>query len=88
MAGPPEKLQPYAVAMEWVAKITTVALEMVLPGIGGTWLDKRFGTSFLALLGFAFGLTAGIWHLLLMTKTATKRKGPADSDDDSTSQTR
>ena len=33
-----------ALAMEWVAKITTVGLEMVLPGIGGHYLDERLGT--------------------------------------------
>ena len=32
--------------MEWVAKITTVGLEMALPAIGGGYLDKRFGTQY------------------------------------------
>lgn len=56
-----------AMAMEWVAKITTVGLEMVLPGLAGRWLDAQFGTEFLVLLGFGLGLVAGISHLLLMT---------------------
>lgn len=60
--------QPMALAMEWVTKITTVGLEMVLPGVGGAYLDKYFHTSFLALLGFGLGLTVGIWHLLQMSK--------------------
>ena len=55
--------------MDWVSKITTVAMEMVLPGLAGMWLDKRFGTGFLALLGFALGVPLGIWHLIAMTKS-------------------
>ncbi|MDZ4819280.1 MAG: AtpZ/AtpI family protein [Planctomycetota bacterium] len=59
-----------ALAMEWVAKITTVSLEMVLPGLFGDWLDGKFGTSFLVFIGFAIGLSGGLWHLLQMTKVA------------------
>jgi hypothetical protein len=62
-----------ALGIEWVAKITTVALEMVLPGIFGQWLDGRWGTSFLGLLGFALGVTLGIWHLLRMTPQPKSR---------------
>jgi hypothetical protein len=58
-----------AVAVEWVSRITTVALVMVLPGIGGQWLDARWGTRILGPLGFVFGLIAGMWHLLRMTKS-------------------
>lgn len=65
-----------AVAMEWVSRITTVALEMVLPGIGGQWLDARWGTSVVGPLGFVFGFTVGMWHLLRMTKP-TPRNAPS-----------
>jgi hypothetical protein len=69
------KLNPIGVAMGWVAKITTVALEMVIPGALGAWADDRWGTSYLALLGLALGVTVGIWHLVQMTKKqATKRR--------------
>jgi hypothetical protein len=54
--------------MIWVSQITTIAAEMVLPGLAGQWLDKRWGTNFLVLVGFALGLTTGIWHLIAMTK--------------------
>lgn len=57
-----------AQAMDWVTRIATVAAVMVLPGIGGQWLDKRFGLGFLGLAGFAVGITAGIWYLLLITR--------------------
>jgi ATP synthase protein I len=64
---------PMVVALEWVSKITTVALEMVLPGILGTWLDHRWGTNFLTVVGFAIGLGGGIWHLLILTKTGNSK---------------
>lgn len=57
-----------AEAMNWVSKITTVALEMVLPGLAGLWLDHQLETRFFILLGFAFGVPLGIWHLIVMTK--------------------
>jgi hypothetical protein len=62
-----------ALAIGWVSKITTVALEMVIPGLIGTWLDKRWGTQFLALAGFALGITVSIWHLLKMTSSGNKK---------------
>jgi hypothetical protein len=54
--------------MEWVSQITTVVVEMVLPGVAGQWLDRRWGTKFLGLIGFGLGLTVGISHLLAMTR--------------------
>ena len=63
-----------AVAMEWVSRITTVALEMVLPGIGGQWLDARWQTSVFGPLGFVLGLVVGMWHLLRMTKSTPPRR--------------
>jgi hypothetical protein len=55
-----------AVAFEWVGRVLAVALTMVLPGIGGSWLDRRWGTNYLALLGFAIGLAAGLMELMVM----------------------
>jgi hypothetical protein len=68
--------------MQWAARITAVALEMVLPGVAGQWLDDRLGTSFFALMGFAVGVPAGVWHLLVMTKASTqkKQKSPRSSE--------
>ena len=66
--SPPNPQHPLALAFEWVSKITTVALEMVLPGVAGVWLDKQWGTSWIALLGFSVGLVVGMWHLLRMVK--------------------
>jgi hypothetical protein len=64
----PRKPAPYAAAIEWVAKITTVALEMVLPAVGGGFLDQRLGTKYWTLIGLVLGVTVGLMHLLQMTK--------------------
>ena len=64
----PRKPHPIALAMEWVAKITTVALEMFLPAVAGGWLDRQLGTNYWALIGVVLGVTVGLWHLLQMTK--------------------
>lgn len=63
----PDGRSPIAEAMEWVSRIFAVAVVMVLPGLAGQWLDKRWGTSFLALVGFGFGLTSGIIYLVKIT---------------------
>lgn len=74
-----ESRPPLAVAMEWVSQITTVVAEMVLPGLAGQWLDNRWGTKFLTLVGFALGLTVGIWHLIAMTRPKTGEAGKDQS---------
>lgn len=62
--------------MEWVARLTAVALVMVLPGLAGKWLDDRWGTSFLALSGLVFGFAAGLWYLLVMTSQSGGSAAP------------
>ena len=57
-----------SLAVEWVARITGVALLMVLPGVAGSWLDSWIGVKFFTLLGFAFGFIAGFVALLAMVK--------------------
>jgi len=56
-----------AVAMQWVSQITTVSLMMVLPALGGLWLDRTFGTGpWLLIVGALLGLLASMMHLLRM----------------------
>ena len=59
-----------AAAMEWVARIFAAALMMVLPGLGGQWLDRLWGTGFIGLAGFALGLVGGMMYLIAATKAA------------------
>ena len=68
------KLSPMAAAMQWTSRITTVSMEMVLPGLGGLWLDQHWGTQFIAPLGFVFGVTLGMWHLIQLTKIKDDKK--------------
>ncbi len=71
---PREKPSPMTEAMEWVSRILAVAAMMVLPGIAGQWLDKRLGTGFLGLVGFAIGVISGIAYLLAATKSPPQSK--------------
>lgn len=72
MTQPPngrEGRSPMAIAATWGSRITTIALEMVVPGLIGFWIDSRLGTKVLfGMVGFAFGLTLGVWHLVQMAK--------------------
>ncbi len=57
-----------AVATQWVSRIMTVSLEMVLPGLAGLWLDRRLATlPLFTVVGFAVGGSAAFWHLVQMT---------------------
>jgi F0F1-type ATP synthase assembly protein I len=59
-----------AKAYQWSARIMVVAMEMVLPGLAGYWLDQRLGTVVLfMLLGFGFGCTAAVVHLTRMVQS-------------------
>ena len=53
--------------MAWSARITSIALEMALPALGGYWLDGKLATGYLltvigALVGMALG-TVGLIRL-------------------------
>ena len=65
------------------SRAMTVALEMVLPGVLGLWIDEQLGTRILFMvLGFTFGLTLAIWHLLKMTKPdRPQNPGESHSED-------
>jgi len=62
------------VAMEWVSRITALAMAMVLPGLLGYWIDSKIGTRFLAPVGFVLGIVGGIWSLLALTGAVKSRR--------------
>jgi hypothetical protein len=70
-------VHPMAAAMQWVARVFAAALMMVLPGLGGQWLDDRWRTHFLGLAGFAVGLIGGVGYLIAVTRQAdaARRRG-------------
>jgi hypothetical protein len=74
----PQRSPPFALAIEWVAKITTVSLEMVLPAVAGNFLDRRWGTQYWTIVGLVLGMTGVLWHLLQMTRTGRNRGAGRD----------
>lgn len=58
-----------AQAMHWVSQVTTIALEMVLPALGGYWLDNRWGTApGFTIAGAVLGFFVSMQHLLQLAK--------------------
>ena len=69
MTGPHDDRTPLAIGMQWATQIMTVAVMMVAPGLAGYWLDQWLGiTAVMTIAGFAFGMVAGMWHLIRLTK--------------------
>jgi hypothetical protein len=67
---------PVGAAFGWAARIMAVGLTMVLPGIGGRWLDSRLGTGFCEPAGFVFGFTAGLTTLVRLAGTSRFPRRP------------
>lgn len=65
-----DPVHPMGIAMQWVARIFAAAIMMVLPGVGGLWLDDRLGMSILGLVGFGVGLVGGMIYLISATRSA------------------
>ncbi|MBN2475768.1 MAG: AtpZ/AtpI family protein [Pirellulales bacterium] len=85
MKDPPDDRSALALGMEWTSRLTTVSLEMVLPGVLGHWVDRQLGTGMVFLvLGVVLGLTTGMWHLIRMTHPTTvdyrQQNGNADKE--------
>jgi hypothetical protein len=72
VAEPP--VTPMAAAMQWVARIFAAALLMFLPGLGGQWLDEKFGTRFIGLAGLVLGVVGGMMYLIAATKSDARKQ--------------
>ena len=73
----------HAIAYQWASKITTVSLEMVVPGALGVFVDRRLGTVVVfTLAGFIVGLSLGLVHLLRMTSSSARSESNAASDEE------
>lgn len=70
MNSPRDTRSAQAKAYHWVSRVISIALEMVIPGLLGYWLDSRVGTQGLfTVCGFVLGMVLGMWHLLKIAKT-------------------
>ena len=63
-ATPDDATSPVGEAFAWASRILAIGLAMFLPGVGGNWLDSRFGTRFLGPFGLIFGFTAALVWLV------------------------
>jgi len=69
--------------MEWAARVITISLEMVLPGLLGFWIDRKLGTVMVFLvLGAALGMTVGMIHLVRLANPPKEPTKPPASDRD------
>jgi F0F1-type ATP synthase assembly protein I len=75
-----------AEAMQWVSRITTVALMMLVPILGGRKLDEMRGTGYWSSIGLIVGLLLGAWQLrqiVVDSNRAAARSGKPRSAADS-----
>jgi hypothetical protein len=63
-AAPDDAPSPVGEAFAWASRILAIGLAMFLPGVGGNWLDSRFGTRFLGPVGLIFGFSAALFWLV------------------------
>jgi hypothetical protein len=74
---PQDDRSAISVAYAWATRVMVIAAEMVVPGLAGVWIDQKIGSVVVfALLGFAFGITISIMHLVRMTKTDSNLNKP------------
>jgi F0F1-type ATP synthase assembly protein I len=73
------KKSPLTVAYHWASVSLTISMEMVLPALGGMYLDNVCGTSpWLLLLGGLLGLIVSLIHLIQLSKPKSDSHGKID----------
>ncbi len=69
-----EEKTPWELASEWFARTIAIVVVMIAPGVLGAWLDKRLGTSLIAIFGFVIGMLIATGMLLLYTRIKPNEK--------------
>ena len=70
-----------AKAMAWSSRITTISLEMVVPGLAGLWVDRKIGTEpVLLIVGMVLGFTLGIYQLVKLGEAERKKHRSSEED--------
>lgn len=70
-----ERLRQQSLAWEWVSRVLSICVVMVLPGLGGGWIDRQLGTEYWTLVGFVLGFFSGITALILLVQRDGSRPG-------------
>ena len=63
----------------WAARATNIGLQMILPGIGGYYLDRWLGTTpWLLVVGVILGFVSAMFQLVALANRANPpgRKSP------------
>ena len=82
MNSPRDTRSAQAQAYHWASRVISIALEMVIPGLLGYWLDSRVGTAgFFTVCGFVLGMFLGMWHLLKIAKSEADHGSAAGGTD-------
>lgn len=71
-------------ASAWIGRIFAIMLFMIGPGAAGVWLDRLWGTKFLAAIGFVIGMVLGTVALMVLVNV--KRPSLDDEVADALSQ--
>jgi hypothetical protein len=71
---------PIAEAMRWVSAITTVAVMMVLPGLGAQYLAELWSLPWLTPVGLVSGMALGMWYLWILVRQDTVSRSGKTAD--------
>lgn len=71
---PPEPPPPFGLAAYALRLATELVAGVIVGGFIGWWIDRRFGTSPIALIAcFALGTAAGAWNVVLAVRRMNAR---------------
>jgi F0F1-type ATP synthase assembly protein I len=66
---------PLSIGVAWASRVTSLALEFVLPTLAGWWIDGRLGTRPWGLMaGATLGFVVGLIHLLQIARGGAKSR--------------
>lgn len=64
-----------AAAVNWASRVTSIALEMVVPPVIGLWIDQKLNTGVIFIsAGAVLGFCTGMFSLVKMANSATQPK--------------
>jgi|TARA_B100000530_G_scaffold308513_1_gene233702 F0F1-type ATP synthase assembly protein I len=71
------KRSSLAEAYDLVSRVLTCVMVMILPGIGGGYLDNHYDTSYMMVAGWIIGPPFGLWQLIKLANSV----GQENSDE-------